>query len=49
MTINAHIITCHDCGFLQQISHMPEDGAAKCCRCDATLRKRDGETQSGNC
>ena len=40
MTINAPIITCHDCGLLQQISHMPEDGAAKCCRCDATLRKR---------
>ncbi len=34
------IISCHDCGLLQQISHMPEDGTAKCCRCDATLRKR---------
>ena len=41
MTINAPIITCHDCGLLQQISHMPEDGAVKCCRCDATLRKRE--------
>lgn len=40
MAINAPIITCHDCGLLQQISHMPEDGAVKCCRCDATLRKR---------
>ena len=35
------IINCHDCGLLQKISHMPEDGAAKCCRCDATLRKRE--------
>jgi paraquat-inducible protein A len=34
------VTTCHDCGLLQQISHMPEDGAVKCCRCDATLRKR---------
>lgn len=34
------IINCHDCGLLQQISHMPEDGVAKCCRCAATLRKR---------
>ena len=41
MAINAPIITCHDCGLLQQISHMPEDGAVKCCRCDATLRKRE--------
>lgn len=41
MTINAQIITCHDCGLLQQISHMPEDGSATCCRCDATLRKRE--------
>ena len=41
MTINAPIITCHDCGLLQQISHMPEDGAVTCCRCDATLRKRE--------
>ena len=40
MAINAPIITCHGCGLLQQISHMPEDGAVICCRCDATLRKR---------
>ncbi|NOQ63333.1 MAG: PqiA/YebS family transporter subunit [Methyloprofundus sp.] len=40
MSRNAFIISCHDCGLLQQITHMPEDGAAKCCRCDATLRKR---------
>lgn len=40
MSLNAPLITCHDCGLLQKISHMPEDGAAKCCRCNATLRKR---------
>ncbi len=34
------IISCHDCGLLQQISHMPEEGTVKCCRCNATLRKR---------
>ena len=34
------VTTCHDCGLLQKISHMPEDGTVKCCRCDATLRKR---------
>lgn len=40
MTQYIPVTTCHDCGLLQQISHMPEDGAVKCCRCDATLRKR---------
>ena len=40
MSQNASIIVCHDCGFLQKISDMPEDGEAECCRCDATLRKR---------
>jgi len=40
MSLNAPIICCHDCGLLQQISHMPEDGTVKCCRCDATLRNR---------
>ncbi len=40
MSQNPSIISCHDCGLLQKISHMPEDGAATCCRCGATLRKR---------
>ncbi|NOQ63274.1 MAG: PqiA/YebS family transporter subunit [Methyloprofundus sp.] len=40
MPIHAPIISCHDCGLLQQISHMPEDGDVKCCRCDSTLRRR---------
>ncbi len=39
MSKTASIISCHDCGLLQKISHLPDDGAAKCCRCDATLRK----------
>ena len=34
------IISCHDCGLLQRVSHMPEDGAAQCSRCAAVLRKR---------
>jgi paraquat-inducible protein A len=33
-------IVCHDCDLLQQIRHLPEDGAIKCCRCHAMLRKR---------
>ena len=33
------ITTCHDCGLLQKISHLPEDGAVTCSRCDAILRK----------
>lgn len=41
MTQYIPVTTCHDCGLLQQISHMPEDGAVKCCRCAATLRKRE--------
>ncbi len=40
MSRNIPIVSCHDCGLLQQISHMPEDGAARCCQCDATLRQR---------
>ncbi len=40
MTQYVPVTTCHDCGLLQKISHMPEDGTVKCCRCDATLRKR---------
>lgn len=40
MSQNTSIIVCHDCDLLQNISHMPEDGEAECCRCDATLRKR---------
>ncbi|MFW5443582.1 MAG: paraquat-inducible protein A [Methylococcaceae bacterium] len=40
MSQHIHIVNCHDCGLLQKISHMPEDGAALCCRCDAILRKR---------
>lgn len=40
MSLSNPIINCHDCGLLQQISHLSVDGAAKCCRCDATLRKR---------
>ncbi|HIG64230.1 MAG TPA: paraquat-inducible protein A [Methyloprofundus sp.] len=40
MTQYIPVTMCHDCGLLQQISHMPEDGAVQCCRCDATLRKR---------
>ena len=39
MNEKASIITCHDCGLLQKISHLPEDGAVTCSRCDATLRK----------
>lgn len=41
MTQYVPVITCHDCGLLQKISHMPEEGTVKCCRCDATLRKRE--------
>ncbi len=26
MSRDIHIVSCHDCGLLQQISHMPEDG-----------------------
>ena len=40
MSLHAPIISCHDCGLLQQISHMPEDGAIQCCRCDSTLHNR---------
>ena len=40
MSQNNLIVSCHDCGLLQKISHMPEDGAAICCRCGAVLRKR---------
>lgn len=40
MTQAGSIIACHDCGLLQRISHIPEDGAARCCRCAAILRKR---------
>jgi len=40
MTLNVLVTTCHDCGLLQKISHLPEDGTVKCCRCNATLRKR---------
>ena len=40
MPLNVPIISCHDCGLLQQISHMPEEGDIKCCRCNSTLRKR---------
>ena len=39
MSQHSSIITCHDCALSQKISHMPEDGAVKCSRCDATLRK----------
>ncbi len=41
MSKKPSIISCHDCGLLQKISHMPEDGAVTCCRCGATLRKRE--------
>lgn len=34
------LIRCHDCDLLQKISHLPEDGAVKCCRCSALLRNR---------
>ncbi len=40
MSQNACIISCHDCGLLQRISHLPEDGTVQCCRCSAVLRKR---------
>ena len=33
------IVACYDCDRLQQIRNMPEDGAIKCCRCGAVLRK----------
>ncbi len=39
MSQNPAITTCHDCGLLQKISHLPEDGTVTCSRCDATLRK----------
>jgi len=39
MSQNVSIIACHDCGLLQQISHIPNEGTAVCCRCDASLRK----------
>lgn len=39
MSQNNLIISCHDCGLLQQITQMPEEGTVKCCRCAATLRK----------
>lgn len=41
MSDHLTLITCHDCGLLQQIKHLPEDGTVKCCRCDAMLRKRE--------
>ena len=40
MSQNGTMISCHDCGLLQRIRHMPEDGVVKCCRCAAVLRKR---------
>ena len=40
MSPTGSIISCHDCGLLQRVSHMPEDGAAQCSRCAAVLRKR---------
>lgn len=40
MSDHLTLISCHDCGLLQQIRHLPEDGAVQCCRCEATLRKR---------
>jgi len=40
MSLNIPIVSCHDCGLLQKISHMPEDGTVKCCQCDSVLRKR---------
>lgn len=40
MTQYALVTACHDCGLLQQINHMPEDGTVKCYRCNATLRQQ---------
>lgn len=40
MSDHLTLINCHDCGLLQRVKHLPQDGAVKCCRCDATLRKR---------
>jgi len=40
MTQYIPVTTCRDCGLLQQIRYMPDDGAVKCCRCDAILHKR---------
>mgnify|MGYP000022795264 FL=1 len=40
MSHEVSVVICHDCGLLQRISHMPEDGAAVCSRCDAEIRKR---------
>ena len=40
MSEHLSLTSCHDCGLLQKIRHMPEDGAVKCCRCKALLRKR---------
>ena len=40
MSEHLTLISCHDCGLLQRIKHLPEDGAVKCCQCDAILRKR---------
>ena len=40
MNLIGTISSCHDCGLLQRIIHMPEEGVVKCCRCAAVLRKR---------
>ncbi len=48
MPNHVSIISCHDCGLLQKISHLPDDGAAKCYRCNATLRKLQRITPEKN-
>lgn len=40
MSDHLTLVACHDCGLLQQIKHLPEDGTVKCCRCESILRKR---------
>ena len=40
MSEHLTLTSCHDCGLLQKIQHMPEDGVVKCCRCKAVLRRR---------
>lgn len=40
MTQCAQLVSCHDCGLLQRIVHMPDQGEVICCRCLAVLRER---------
>ncbi len=39
MIDSSSIISCHDCGLLQKVTHELSHGVTKCYRCDATLQK----------